>query len=191
MGKPLNLIGETFGKLKVISKLDQRDQNAKVLWACQCSCGNSTNVNTKNLRTGNTRSCGCLHKETITKHGMRNTRTYRIWVSLKHRPYNAPVCKRWAKFENFLADMGEVPEGLTIDRINNAKGYSPKNCRWATHLQQTLNRSITRNITYQGKTQCLSHWAKEIGMRHDTLTHRLNAGWSIEKALTTPVKEYK
>lgn len=202
MPKALNLIGQTYGRLLVISKLSTRDRYKKVVWECRCSCGAIAHVNTKNLRTKNTQSCGCLHMDTCTTHGMSKTRIYKLWVGMVNRCHNPnnpnyqnygakgiTVCKRWRNFENFMVDMGERPPGMSIDRTNNSKGYTPTNCKWATDAEQALNKTTTRFVVYKGEKLCVSHWAKKLGMRHDTLTLRLNAGWPIEKALTTPVRK--
>lgn len=101
------------------------------------------------------------------------------------------VCKEWRKFENFLEDMGEPPKGYQIDRINNNEGYYQANCRWATRKQQQRNTRNNHLISYKGKIQCLSAWAEKIGIPYGTLKSRFYCNWSIEKALTTPVKKYK
>lgn len=202
MPKALDLIGKKFGRLQVVQKLDARDKFRKIVWECKCSCGKTAFVNTKNLRTKNTQSCGCLRMDKCRTHGMSKTRIYKLWVGMVNRCHNPnnpnypnygakgiSVCKRWRNFENFIADMGERPEGMSIDRIKNSKGYTPRNCHWATDTEQALNKNTTRFITYRGEKLCVSHWAKKLGMRHDTLTLRLNAGWSVEKALTTPVRK--
>lgn len=200
MPKALDLIGARFGRLVVLTKLTERDIYKKVVWHCRCDCGNEVDVNTKNLRTANTQSCGCLWRERISTHGMRNTRIYRIWTSMKSRcnsdipNYGGKgigVCKRWLKFENFYADMGDPPDGLTLDRKNNSKGYSPANCRWADKMTQTLNRTNTKFLTFKGETLCVSHWARRLGIRQDTLSWRIRSGWPVKKALTTPIKEHK
>jgi hypothetical protein len=93
------------------------------------------------------------------------------------------VCERWHDFANFLADMGDRPDGLSIDRIDNNAGYSPENCRWATTAQQQRNRRSTRMYTHAGKTQAMTDWAAEYGIRFDTLRARLNRGDTFERAL--------
>lgn len=121
------------------------------------------------------------------------TRTYRAWRYMRDRVARDPnyghvtICGRWGKYENFLADMGEQPEGKTLDRINGAWVYSPKTCRWATPLEQANNRSSNITLSFKERSQSLAMWAREIGLNTRTLHNRINAcGWSIERALTTP-----
>lgn len=158
------------------------------------------------LRNGDSRSCGCfnrdvhreLWKERWTTHGHASrgeySPTYRVWVNLqtrkRHQKYDGiTVCERWRdSFETFLADMGERPEGLTIDRIDNDKGYEPGNCRWATQKEQQNNRRNNRLITVNGRTQTLAQWAEETGFNRKTISRRLDLGWSAEKALSVPPK---
>lgn len=108
-----------------------------------------------------------------------------------YRHYGArgiTVDPRWENFQNFLADMGERPEGMTLDRIDPDKGYSLDNCRWADWDTQVINRRSTKHFaTYEGRTQTLADWSKETGISYSTLRHRIaNRGWSAERALTTP-----
>jgi hypothetical protein len=138
--------------------------------------------------------------EAITIHGMSKTKTYRTWQSMKARctnPSNVQymdyggrgigVCEEWMKFENFFEDMGLRPEGMSLDRIDNEKGYSKENCRWATEFEQKRNTRRNHWITFNGETKCLEDWAKEIGIKANTLINRLNRSkWPLEKALTTP-----
>jgi hypothetical protein len=98
------------------------------------------------------------------------------------------VCERWRRFENFLSDMGECPEGLTLDRIDNAGGYAPENCRWADRVTQGRNKSNNRVLEFKGKKQTLAAWAEELSISDRLLTARLNRlGWSVFQALSTPV----
>lgn len=132
------------------------------------------------------------------RHGGVGTRTYIIWASMKSRCYcpsdtnyrkygakGVTVCTRWHDFINFVEDMGEAPDGLTLDRTENSDGYSKDNCRWATPVTQAVNRRTTRFITYNGETRCLKHWANELGMPYLKLYKRLGRGWPIEKAFAT------
>ena len=126
-------------------------------------------------------------------------RTYFAWRSMNARCYNTKhdaylryggrgikVCARWrSNYDAFFADMGEVPAGLSLDRINNNKGYSKKNCRWATMKEQQNNRSSNRHITHKGVTRNLTQWAVQLGIGTDTLCRRLNVlKMPLNKALT-------
>lgn len=190
-------VGQQFGRWKVLS-FSGRSKHGSRLYLCRCDCGEKRIIPSKNLRKGTSKSCGCLRKELSTKHGHARSKTYKIWVGLSNRcnnPNNThfsrygargiKVCKRWNKFENFLLDMGERPAGYSIDRINNNKGYSKNNCRWATPTEQGRNTSRNVNISWEGKIQCLTAWAKELKIKEFTLRGRIRRGWSIERALTT------
>ena len=136
------------------------------------------------------------------KHGGHGTLTYARWKSMMqrcHQPsatnfkhYGAigiVVCERWRDFAAFRTDMGECPGGkFTLDRIDNQRGYEPGNCRWITQAEQNRNRSHCTELTHNGKTMILSDWASEIGMSANTLAMRIRAGWSVDRALTIPVK---
>lgn len=135
-----------------------------------------------------------------TKHGMHNTRVYRVWTSMiqrchtpTHRAYKdygfrgILVCDRWRySFANFFMDMGEPPEGLQLDRIDNNGGYDANNCRWATIAEQARNRRNSRLYAFNGETKCLSEWARLRGISISSLYTRIKRGWSIEDALTVP-----
>lgn len=97
------------------------------------------------------------------------------------------ICKRWDSFENFYKDMGPRPEGHSLERIDGSKGYTPKNCRWATPREQCNNRKSNAPITFDGKTQSAFLWAQELGMKYATLKNRIQLGWPLERAFQTPV----
>lgn len=177
-------------------------------WLCRCDCRKETIVLSYNLKSGHTQSCGCLQKELSafrsTVHGHnrvgKESAEHRTWRSMIQRCINPKnknyhnyggrkitVCERWVKFENFLADMGKVPIGLQLDRSNNDKGYFKENCCWSTPKEQQRNKRNNHLETYGEKTQCVAVWAEEYNISYDTLLHRLRRGWSIEKALMTPI----
>ena len=127
--------------------------------------------------------------------------TYRSWANMHSRCSNPRdigyrhyggrgicVCEEWATFQGFVADMGERPVGLTLERKDLDKGYSKANCTWATPREQTLNRSNTVWITLDGRTQCLLDWCRQFGISHQVALWRHNHGWSWEHAITTPTK---
>lgn len=163
-----DLAGQRFGRLVVVSLHPIRSKSGETLWECLCDCGKETIVFAGNLKKGDTRSCGCLHRETLSKakttHGMRNSPEYGIWNSIKCRVLNTgdqafksyggrgiKICERWLKFENFYSDMGRRPSSNhSIDRKDNNGNYEPGNCRWATRSEQSNN--TRRNVMIGGLT---------------------------------------
>lgn len=110
----------------------------------------------------------------------------------KHRMHykakGITVCDRWQVFEYFLADMGERPEGTTLDRIDNTRGYEPGNCRWASWKVQGSNRACVEQITYNGKTQNPEDWARELGLKPQTIRSRIARGWPLERVMTAKAR---
>lgn len=157
MARALDLRGRVFGRLTAIQDCGVEPSGAR-RWLCACVCGVLTTAYTRDLRSGNTASCGCWRREnarkSFTTHGRSKSSTFVSWQAMLQRcggpsRSNWPwyggrgirVCDAWrADFTAFLADMGERPEGTSIDRINNAGNYEPSNCRWATLKQQSQNR---------------------------------------------------
>jgi hypothetical protein len=195
-------IGKTFGLLTVISDAVKTDKYAKVLVRCSCEKRIEKVVRLSNLKSGNTTSCGCekirLTKLTNTSHGLRKSPIYGIWKKMRQRcqcttnkdfvNYGArgiTVCKRWDSFQNFHDDMFATwTDGLTIERKNNNEGYSPENCKWSTRFEQSQNTRKNVYITYNGKTQCLSVWCRELGLKYHTVKMRIYAGRTPFEALT-------
>lgn len=197
MSKKIDLTGQRFGNLTVIRENGHKGK--EVTWLCKCDCGNYTTVIGHNLKRGHTKSCGCSQ----TTHGESKMRLYRIWLRIKDRTLNKnshaykrygergiTICDEWKNsfeaFRDWAIENGYSDE-LSIDRIDNDRGYYPANCRWADVKTQSNNRSSCHLLTYNGETKNITQWAEKIGMNPITLESRIKNGWTIEKALTTPV----
>jgi hypothetical protein len=145
------------------------------------------------------------HSQRVLKpnktHGLKHHALYRTWLGMMNRCLNPKnrgwpayggrgitVCERWRNISNFIVDMGERPPRTSLDRIDYDGNYEPGNCRWATHKEQAINRRSTVFITYDGQTNSMSDWARFAGIEVHTLIRRIYSGWTIEKALTTPVR---
>lgn len=192
-----NLTGQRFSRWTVIERGPNLGRHVR--WLCRCECGNTALVASTNLVKGISRSCGCLHIDTISTHRRTGTPEHRTWIAMKSRCYTKSnigypyyggrgiaVCDRWVhNFENFLADMGERPgPEYSLDRINSNDNYSPDNCRWAMREVQDNNRRDNRMLTFNGKTQTIAQWAREQNIAKNTIINRLNWGWPIEDALS-------
>jgi len=204
MPAPKDLAGLRFGSLVAISHVGF-DKFGNRLWRCRCDCGYEKITRAGNLTGGRITSCGCVGKAAIsaacikrsTKHGHSKrsgqSRVYTIWGGLAYRQQykeQPPVCERWRNsFEDFLADMGEPPTNKhTIDRIDNAKGYDPGNCRWATMTEQENNRTNNRRLAHNGEEMTLQQWSRRTGIKRETIARRMDKlGWSVEEALTLPL----
>jgi hypothetical protein len=203
MGKPLCLAGATFGRLWVVGEAPpSRRQDGKSLrmWDCLCSCGAKIIIHTNRLTSGNTRSCGCLKRETAVetgrrnrRHGMIGTPTYESWSAMLSRcryaatPNNRcyagiAVCARWdprhgGSFENFKEDMGQRQDGTSLDRFPDRAGnYEPGNCRWATVQQQNGNRRDNVLVEVGSSMVTLAAAARLSGIHPDTLGLRYRNG---------------
>jgi hypothetical protein len=199
--KAIDLTGQRFGLLSVVGYAGSCSSGAS--WVCQCDCKRFKTIRSSSLRSGRTRSCGCA---TIEFHRQRNIghngAEYHIWhkmIERCKRPESTAyhryggrgisVCERWSVYENFLADMGRRPSSKhSLDRINNDGNYDPQNCRWATVLEQSRNRSDNLRIEHQGVTLTLVEWSEKTGLSQATIGYRLRMGWKVEDALTRPTK---
>lgn len=191
-----------YNKLTFIETAGVNKDN-RTLWKCLCDCGNEKVALGSQIKSGGTKSCGCLKRAgNVKTHGHRPrgkvTPTYAAWCNMRRRcravneaayvnygGRGIDYCPRWDKFEAFLSDMGERKEGLSLDRIDNDGNYEPGNCRWATRKEQSLNKRSNVYIEYDGKNQTIKEWSDELGLKYMTLSSRIKRGWSYERALTT------
>ncbi len=185
--------GDTFARLTVVDRHEARRSH----WNCTCECGKSVIVRSDHLRNGATRSCGCLHDELKTVHGMSGTPEYICWQHMIERctnPKNSSykdygargisVSDSWRSFQNFFKDMGLKPSaGLSIERIDNNSGYSKENCKWATDIEQVRNRRNSLLHTISGQTLCMKEWCVILGVSYSTARARVKRGLSVAEAL--------
>lgn len=203
MTKAIDMTGKIFGRLTVL-RFHGTAKDRQATWVCKCMCGTESIVAGGHLRSGHSKSCGCLSKELLKTgsitHGMSYTSTFGSWKSMLIRcgnPNNPAyknyggrgitVCDRWKSFENFIFDMGEKPNGTTIDRIDNDRGYEPGNCRWATVYQQSRNRRSNIWITVDGRSMVAKDWARELGTSQQVITNRIAKGWDAKSACSIKV----
>lgn len=202
MSKIIDLTGQRFGRLTVIGFAEIRNQ--KSYWKCKCDCENIKIINSYSLKSGKTKSCGCLRKETTKKRGKRNikhnktnTRLYRIWTGMKSRCYynknieyknyggrGITICDEWLdnfmNFYNWAINNG-YDDKLTIDRMNNNGDYEPQNCRWVNMKKQENNRHNNRIIKYKRKTYTLSELSDLLKIPSATLKWRLDNNWNEDQ----------
>lgn len=207
MAKHNDLTGQKFGRLTVLREAGH-PRSGIYLWECVCDCEAHTHIILEGgkLKSGNTKSCGCLNREKIIKRNKenalyhpKNQKIFGRWVGMKDRCYNPNhkkfqyyggkgirICDEWlnnySAFEDWSLNNGFSDE-LTIDRIDSDKDYSPDNCRWVTWEVQHNNTSRNKYLTYKGRTQSLSDWCKELGLNYGRTKARLNAcHWTVEEA---------
>ena len=186
--------GEKFGKWTLLT-LEPRGHRR--FWSCRCDCGTERDVYESSLTSGRSTGCGCWKRG----HMLTETPEYQAWRGAKLRCGNPntpnyknyggrgiKMCERWiGDFLAFLADMGPRPSARhSLDRIDVNGDYEPGNCRWATWSVQSLNKRTNRRLEAFGRTQTITEWARETGLSCDTLRTRVAAGWSVERAVTTP-----
>lgn len=193
MGKKVEMIGKKIGRLTIIKETNKRDKNGNIYYLCKCDCGKEKIIKGQSIRAGSTLSCGCLHKEKVTKNGNEKrygTRLYMIYRNMIQRCYNPNakhysryggrdiiICDEWLNdFDNFKewAYNNGYFDNLTIDRINNDGNYEPSNCRWVTMQEQQYNKSTNRLLTYNGETHSIKEWSKIKNINYSTLLQRLN-----------------
>lgn len=207
----IDLTGQEFDNLEVIEFAGYAS-NGNAKWKCKCKCGRFKDIASWQIINRATRSCGCLRDNALramrTTHRDGNSTEHRIWSNIMTRCYNPKcaayrwyggrgieACDRWrgdSGYQNFLSDVGRRPgPEYTLDRINHNGNYEPSNVRWATVKQQARNRRSNRMIEHDGRCLSVAEWAEILGVRSGSLLQRINSGWSIERALTTPMRRDK
>lgn len=216
MDSRYDITGKTFNRLAVISYVGKNKHNNN-LWNCKCVCENEVIVTAADLKSGNTKSCGCLQKEkaAITllnmsmTHGLsrdkehKKTRLFRIWAGIRTRCLNPndktyknyggrgiKICNEWNDFATFhnWAIANGYDDNLSIERKDNDGNYEPSNCKWANDTEQANNKRTNRMIAHNGMTKTLSQWAKYYNLNYNMLFERLKRGWTFKKAVATPVQ---
>ncbi len=207
-----DLTGKRFGRLTVVKLIGYDKKSNRTKWECVCDCGNRTVVGASDLKSGNTKSCGCLAREAIGersfKHGFgTEDRLFRIWCGMRRRCDNEKaqdyerygargirVCQEWEdSFLNFRewALANGYQDNLTIDRKDNNGDYCPENCRWADCLTQNNNRRSNVYLTCDGMTMTIADWARKVGIKPLTIAARKRAGWSDEDCVKIRPKQFK
>lgn len=205
MPKLIDQTGKRFGRLVVVKRAANSGRTTR--WECLCDCGNVVTVRQPDLHAGRTQSCGCIHKEQLADrnrtHNLSYTRLCSIWRAMKVRCYSTKskaysnyggrgiaVCDEWKNnleaFYSWAIAHG-YDEHLTLDRIDVNGNYCPENCRWTDRKTQANNTRSNRVIEYDGKRLTIAQWSSETGIKPHTIRRRLELGWTIEKALKTPV----
>lgn len=208
MSRLIDLTGQRIGRLLVQERRGSANWGSP-MWLCKCDCGNWCLVASSNLRKNHTQSCGCLQRERTaevhTTHGQAHTRIYNIWNTMVARCHRKntkaypeyggrgiTVCDEWMNcFQSFYlwAMANGYNDELSIDRVDNDKGYSPSNCRWVTVYTQANNKRSNITVEYNGESRTVAEWAKILGIKYATLRKRLEEGWSVEDAFHTQVRE--
>lgn len=200
-----NIIGKRFNRLKVIQFIKSKPKNK---WLCQCDCGNTAISTGYKLKSGHTKSCGCIRtekfKSRVTKHGISasHPKIYHAYMDMMARCYNPDlknfhryggrgimVCEEWkTNLESFLnwSLQNGFEENLSLDRIQNDGNYEPNNCRWIPQLKQAQNRSTTVFIEHNGIKESMAATGRRYGITPQAIKFRLAKGWSVKDALESP-----
>lgn len=194
---------EQYGRWTVLERYP-RDERKRYMALCKCECGTERVVDYQQVRAGSSKSCGCLNREKSSArhktHGLTKSPIYSVWKNMKRRCTNPDakdfylyggrgisVCERWMDFNNFYADMGDIPfKSAQLDRIDSDGNYEPSNCKWSSPSEQMRNRRDNRMIEHNGEYLCLTDWESKAGFPRNMLYSRLKNGWSFDKAINTP-----
>lgn len=212
----IEMVGRRFGRLVVIEKTNKRKKRS-VVWKCLCDCGNEYFATSKDLNCGFVKSCGCIMKE--KQHFAVGTRIHKVWGTMNDRCYsknrakdcksyrikNIQVCDDWkgsnpkgfSNFYNWAMESGYKEEILpngknkwTLERIDNSKGYSPENCKWATYEEQQRNKDNRIFIEYKGEKYTCGELSDIIGIPKTIILNRYRSGWDIDQIIKTPIKHH-
>lgn len=202
MGRPIEVPPHRVGILTVGDKSEKKGKRGEPMFHCVCDCGKERTVEGYRLKRKDVTSCGCMRttnrRNATKKHGMKGTPEYAAWNGLKDRCCNPncpsyphyggrgiTVCDEWTNsFEAFYEHVGPRPEGFTLDRKDVNGNYEPGNVFWVDQEQQCNNRTNARSLTFNGKTQTIAQWSREVGIGYTTIHRRLLYGWPVELALT-------
>lgn len=212
LGKSKIHIGERYERLAIISVSPNRTKSGKPYFICRCDCGNIKEVELSHLRSGDTRSCGCMQQESRTIsnliHGEnrkgKTTRIYTIWGGMNARCRDQnnvlyggrgiDVCKEWSQsfiaFRDWAVCNG-YSDDLSIDRKDNDKGYGPENCRWSTSKEQSRNKRNSRLLIYNGEVKTVVDWSDETGMNAKLIEDRFLRGWDTKDIFERPIRKAK
>lgn len=210
--RKIDITGKKFGRLTALKRIGSNGSSA--IWLCKCECGNEKEVTLQHLKQG-TKSCGCLHKEILSKvwtkigktsrkHGDFGTKLYGVWAAMKRRILNKnsnyyseyggrgiSICKEWLEylpFKDWAINNG-YQDGLTLDRIDVNGNYEPSNCRWVTWETQHYNKRNTVFIEYKGKKYNLKEISKITGLNLRTIKGRYERGWTAEQIFCKQLKK--
>lgn len=209
MSEPLNLVGQKIGRLTVIEYLGlrKRKDGRHYSWfLCECECGCMTEKKGTTLLSGKVKSCGCYRKDKMHELYYKGgkSKLYDVWRMMKSRCLDSSnphyhnyggrgitICNEWlgkTGYENFRkwAESHGYKDGLTLDRNDNNKGYSPENCSWQTMEYQSNHKRNNRYIEMNGVTKTLAMWCKEYGAEYSRTRYRINHGYTLFDALTKP-----
>lgn len=205
MADLIDITGQRFGYLIALEHVGH--VNGHALWRCRCDCGEVIEARSEKLRCGRRLSCGrgghrYFRRLLVDGGPASSSSEYKSWMKMRERCNNEGyeryaayggrgivVCDRWSSFENFYLDMGDKPTPAhTIDRIDNDGPYSPENCRWATRAEQRRNMRSSVYIEYGGRRLLLMDLAAELGLSRSNIYSRLRLGWTLERAITVPVR---
>jgi hypothetical protein len=196
--------GDQFGRLTVLA--DKGMCKRQRIYECGCTCGSVVDVGSRLLKTGRTKSCGCLRRETTrevhTKHGRTGSGEHNSWLQMMKRCTDPSshlwkhyggrgikVCERWKEAKNFMEDMGPRPAGHSIERIDVDRDYELANCKWATQAEQALNTRRTVRLTVDGHTKTALEWSQISGVPVENIRERHKRGWNDKRSVTEALNE--